>query len=198
MAPSTLDPGLQDLSPSVSKLRNGLEVTGALGENPATGCYFGLAHAGLPWLAHSVSPFLSESIPQQSHLTSCPAEAVYTSSQQVFMSFLFVSGSVFKIEGEGGPGKPLDKPVPNHIWLFSEHFFIPSTRLDVPQRCLSESPDWMCPLSLLFTYMMYTLFTHRCWPDTGQEARIAYVSVAAEESQALRKQSQPYAPGAGW
>lgn len=41
------------------------------------------------------------------------------------MSFLFVSGSVFKTEGEEGPEKPLVKPVPNHCWLFSE-FFTPS------------------------------------------------------------------------
>lgn len=60
MPPSELDPGLQDLGQSLSKLRNGLEVTGALGENPATGCYFGLAHAGFLWLAR----LLSESIPQ--------------------------------------------------------------------------------------------------------------------------------------
>lgn len=64
MPPSEIDPGLQDLSQSLSRLRNGLEVTGALGENPATGCYFGLVHTGFLWLARNVSPFLSESIPQ--------------------------------------------------------------------------------------------------------------------------------------
>lgn len=78
LALSALDPGLQYLSQSVFKLRNGLEVTGALGENPATGCYFSLAHTDFLWLARNDSPFLSESIPQQSHLTSCSAKAVYT------------------------------------------------------------------------------------------------------------------------
>lgn len=124
-APPTADPGLQDLRQSVSKLRNGLEVTGALGENAATGCYFDLTHAGFLWLAHNVSPFLSGRIPRQSHHTSCPAKALHTFSQEMFMSFVLVSGSVFKAEGE--PGKALDKPVPNHSWLFSEHFFTPST-----------------------------------------------------------------------
>lgn len=78
LALSTLDPGLQHLGHSVFKLRNGLEVTEALGENPATGCYFSLAHAGFLWLARNDSLFLSESIPQQSHLTSCSAKAVHT------------------------------------------------------------------------------------------------------------------------
>lgn len=44
----------------------------------------------------------------------------------------------------------------------------------------------MCSLGLLLGYSpVYTFPIHRCWPDTGQEARIASVSVAAEKSQAL-------------
>lgn len=36
LAPSTLNPGLQDCCQSVSKVRNGLKMTGALGENSTT------------------------------------------------------------------------------------------------------------------------------------------------------------------
>lgn len=38
-----ITPSLGDLVQSVSKLRNGLEVTGGLGDTPATGCWCDLA-----------------------------------------------------------------------------------------------------------------------------------------------------------
>lgn len=77
----------------------------------------------------------------------------------MFMSFLFVSGSVFKAEGEEGPGKPLDKPVPDHSWLFPEYFFTPSTCSDIPQKCLSErEPTLNVP-----TWLAYQLLL-RCIP----------------------------------
>lgn len=180
---------MQDLHQSVSKLRNGLEVTGALGENAATGCYFGLAHTGFLWLALNVSPFLSESIPRQSHLTSCPAKALHTFSQQMFTSFLLVSGSVFKAEGEGGTWEATGQACLS--LSIAGSFQYPSSRPPpdetVPGNVSGRAPAGCVLLAcFLVTLVMYTFHTHRCWPDTGQEARRASVSVAAETSQALR------------
>lgn len=78
----------------------------------------------------------------------------------MFMSFLFVSGSVFKAEGEEEPGKPLDKPVPDHSWFFPEYFFTPSAQTFPRNVSRRESPHWMCPLGLLISYSYDVYLTY--------------------------------------
>ncbi|KAM7327009.1 hypothetical protein ACRRTK_013376 [Alexandromys fortis] len=75
-------------------------MTGALGENPATNLAL---HSGICRLLACLPQAVSVSegnVLQQSHFTPSPAKAVHTFIQQMFMSCLFVPGSVFKVEGE--------------------------------------------------------------------------------------------------
>lgn len=180
LAPSTLNPGLQDGCQSVSKFRNGLEMTGALGENPTRSLAL---HSGIckrlacfPQTMSLSKGKCPTAVPF--HFLALLRQFVYLFSKCLWLPLcarLYFQGGRRNMKGKGGPGKPLDKPIPNRSWLISEllhSLHRISHYLEMSQRVQARSVLWAC---LLVAPTMYPLPIFRCWPDTGQEARIAFL-----------------------